>query len=178
MAPSGYENSKLSPSINLNNKQVYLAQVPADFDIASARFKSDTEVVANGVTYFVNSSAVLADCKVLNEEASDEYTPSKINISGLLALTQKVQLPKVDFAKVHQPKQKVPQRLGMEMRHFPSGYGRNNYGITKNASKSAAGKTSEVTPTESKEKTKKKHKRDHKEKDNEGRKKRKKEKKA
>lgn len=122
MAPHGLERTSLGNTLDLRGKEVYLAQVPAGFDVSKAAFKSETEVVCDGVSYFVSSSAKLAPCSVLNESHNGRYEPSGTKLAGLLAFTQKVQLPKIEHAKVYTPKPRVPQRRGLHLRHYPTGY--------------------------------------------------------
>lgn len=129
MPPSGYEPRELGPKLDLSNKQIYLAQVPTDFDVKKATFKSETEILCNDQTYFVNSSSVLADCVILNRNDDDSYSPSSTSIESLLAFTKRVPLPKIDYEKVTHPKPLVKQKQNLRMRHFASGYGAKDYNV-------------------------------------------------
>lgn len=134
MAPHGYEKFS-AHAVDLSNKQVYLAQVPADFDPRKAEFKSETEISCQGTTYFVSASASIAECGILSQSNKGILSPSSTKLAGLLALTKKVSLPKVDYEEVIQEKPLISPVEGLRMRNFPSGYGPKSFGVEEQESK-------------------------------------------
>lgn len=129
MAPKGYEKTKISTAKGLGDKEVYLVQLPENFDTKKAEFKSNTEVTCQGNSYFVSTSSALADCGILNTDKDGRLTPSDVKLDGLLSFTKKVNVPKVDYEKVTHAKPLVPQKKDLRMRHFPTGYGPESYGV-------------------------------------------------
>lgn len=149
MPPHGYESYSAN-SVNLDNKQVYLAQVPADFDPRQAEFKSETEICCQGSTYFVSTSASIAGCDILSQSKNGILSPSSTKLAGLLALTKKVSLPKVDYEEAIKEKPLVSSVHGLRMRNFPTGYGPKSYGIVQEPK-------IKVTPTLTTKGTRRKH---------------------
>lgn len=143
MAPKGYEKTKISSAKGLGDKEVYLVQLPENFDTKKAEFKSNTEVTCQGNSYFVSTSSALADCGILNTDKSGKLIPSDVKLDGLLSFTKKVSVPKVDYEKVIHAKPLVPQKKDLRMRHFPTGYGPESYGVDTTERKKSANEDKE-----------------------------------
>ncbi|KAG7920167.1 hypothetical protein OGATHE_002693 [Ogataea polymorpha] len=168
---------KVSPK-NLKNKEIWLIQVPSDFNIKKLKklpvnlgvgrtteFKvKDTEYALNEDLAAAEHNVLKKRYKIMSAQNEKSLQPvSKLEISRFYSVSEKVRIPEIDHGKVVTQRRDVEQHADLRMRHFPTGYGKDNYEEAKREDKPVA--TPHKRKSEDFSKKEKKHKKDKKKKD-------------
>ncbi|KAG7813364.1 hypothetical protein KL921_000910 [Ogataea angusta] len=169
----------LSPK-TLKNKEIWLIQVPSDFNIKKLKklpvnlgvgqtteFKvKDTDYALNEDLAAAEQSVLKRRYKIMSAQNKNSLQPvPKLEVSRFYSVSEKVKIPEINYAKVVTQRHDVEQHADLRMRHFPTGYGRDNYEEAKKEDKFVATPKPQKRKSEDSPKKEKKHKKDKKKKD-------------
>lgn len=186
-APKGFSKVPMAaPSTSAKDKEIWLIKTPKNFPIHKLKLlpvsftakkinskNAPKPVEVNGEKYQVNEDVFVSDnakYALLNESLQ------KRQIDRYYTLRQVIDIPGIDFDKVFQPREDVPQIEGLKMRHFATGYGAHDFEeaqpiaeprLDENGKLLKRGREEDEKPEEKpekKQKKEKKHKKDKKEK--------------
>lgn len=146
MAPSGYKRAELDKPLEIEEGEIWLVPVPADFNVSRAKVLSAHEIEYEGKKYTLGPSGLpLGPTQLLTPRGKDsELKPAKNHrIEGLMSLTQNANLPEPDYSSECKPRQPVPQRTGLRIRHWASGYGPGSETVDENVSTHVKGSAAE-----------------------------------
>ncbi|KAH3666039.1 hypothetical protein OGAPHI_004228 [Ogataea philodendri] len=183
-APRGFKKVKDMSSIkaltpqNLKNKEVWLIQVPSDFNVKKLKklpvnfnLGENTDFNLKGTDYTLHEDLLAAEestlkkkYKIMSAQDKDKLQPvTDLRISRFYSISEKVKIPEIDYSKVVSQRKDVKQHDDLRMRHFPTGYGSNDY----EEAKKEQTKTSSPKKRKSEDSPKKdkKHKKDKKKKE-------------
>ncbi|KAG7733122.1 hypothetical protein KL948_001625 [Ogataea haglerorum] len=170
---------RLSPK-NLKNKEIWLIQVPSDLNIKKLKklpvnlgvgrtteFKvKDTDYALNEDIAATEQDVLKRRYKIMSAQNKKSLQPvPKLEISRFYSVSEKVKIPEINYGKVVTQRRDVEQHLDLRMRHFPTGYGKDNYEEAKKEDKSVATPNPQKRKSEDSSKKEKKHKKDKKKKD-------------
>ena len=158
---------------NLGKKdQVWLIKVPKDVDIKSLdNISVDDDFEINGRTYNSEIENVGEKFQILTPN-DDTLRYNGLHVSKMLNISEFVKIPEINYDAVRVHRVDVEKETDLEMRHFPTGYGRKDFIKEGRVEK----KKHREEKSEKKEKKDKKDKKDKKEKKEKKDKKEKKEK--
>lgn len=138
------------------SKDLWLIQLPPGVKPEDAKILGDNKIQIGGQTLSLATSTIpLGPHKLLKQDGKSA-APIKGEIVKYLQVSRQVSIPKPP-KDAKQDKPKVPQREGMRLRHFPTGYGQDSTSpSTEKRKHKIETETPESTPKKSKKEKKSK----------------------
>lgn len=122
--PVETKSSKTSHKISKPNKSLYLIKYPKSLPIGSLKALSAT-ITQDSKSYGVIQSPQTKDLQKYKVFVNGKVVEK--NIDKFLTINESVSLPTYDIDEVKIPRSDVPKVTGLKMRHFPSGYGAQDF---------------------------------------------------
>jgi DNA-directed RNA polymerase I subunit RPA34 len=163
----------------LNNKEVWLIKVPKKFPVSKlsklpVSFTSTS--ISNGPKSFeLKHTKYQVNEELLNVEDNSntkynilvnqgKYKKLQAPISRFYNISQSIQIPDIDYEKVVIARTDVDKVTNLRMRHFPTGYGANDYDEAQAKEEEPPKKKQKLGEEKTVEKKEKKDKKDKKDK--------------
>ncbi|KAG7664079.1 RPA34 [[Candida] subhashii] len=188
-APKHYhklENKSKLDIKNLKEKEIWLIKAPKGFPLKDLKTLpvsfTATSIKSGPDSFKVDGNSYKVDEEFLSSTATGDddsgkhtiffkhskaFKSSGQHISRVYNIRETVKIPKINFDQVVIPREDVPKIDNLRMRHFPTGYGANDFKVEDEAGDEdvAEGKVlKKVKVDESSSGKEKKHKKDKKEK--------------
>ncbi|EMG49647.1 RPA34 DNA-directed RNA polymerase I subunit RPA34 [Candida maltosa Xu316] len=162
----------------LKDKEIWLIKTPRGFPIKELKklpisFTNDgnESFKVSNLSYQVNEdlNADVGDSNnkhTIFTQKKKSYKPVSGKISRFYSIHEVVQIPEINLDKVVVPRENVEKIKRLRMRHFPTGYGADDYEFEDEEEEDDvdAGKVLKKAKTDEKEPKEKKHKKDKKDK--------------
>lgn len=138
-APKGYEKVALkSPKTQIKDKEIWLIKKPKGFPLEKLKSlpvsftankinssKAAEPVEVDGHKFQVNEDHFVSDNNAKYTLLNDSLKDSKID--RYYTIREVIDIPNIDFNKVHEARSDIPQIEGLRMRHFATGYGAKDF---------------------------------------------------
>ncbi|CDK25675.1 unnamed protein product [Kuraishia capsulata CBS 1993] len=151
--PAGYKKFD-PPAIDTSKfkqKELWLIKCPKGLDLSklkklpvSFQIGATTDLKVGNSTFNLTEDTYQEDiaaqseksdsskhCLLVNGKTTSGMKPSELTIQKYYTISEKVKIPSIDYEKAIVAREDVPKEENLRMRHFPTGYGANDYNEAK-----------------------------------------------